>query len=607
MRALPISALLVAALAGGLAACGGKSFDPPGSATPQAVTPQAAMPASVASQGRPDKRAATVRIRIAFPKKHAHGPFSRARMRDGRPNPYFTASQTSGISIRVTPQSGTPATTIADISATGPNCTTAAGLRTCTVAVSAQAGSDAFLIATYDAAPVAGVIPATAHQLAVANFTYAIVAGAANTVPVTLDGVIASIGLYVPVASLHGTIASAQKISVYGIDAIGNVIVSDAFYTAGGLPAPIALATSGPSLDGNGHFTVPATVPSEAPNGLTLAYDGGAEIPIKNPISMTGAFTETISASAPGASPASAAISVVGPTASEVIISSSVADPQGIAFDIAGNLWVAQAAKKRFVYITPNRVVNVVNTGLTNTPREIAMGPDKNLWYTEDGGEIGTIVGTTPKEFALAKGVTPNGITRAAGLLWVCDLGGDAIYSVTTKGVATRYALPAGTHPNYITSDANGKLWFTAEGKAEVGTFAPATPKSITYTYLGSGVLPTHLTAYHGAIYVVDGENSYGIGQGVAQVVGGVVTWFSQGGTYPIDVIAAGDGRLWVLGDDNYLMILNPAITNTWANTYYFFDGEADHASLFEFAVAPDGTLWFDNQSGDGRVEQFVW
>jgi streptogramin lyase len=606
MRALPIGALFVAVLAVGLAACGGGSVEPPGSATPQTVTPQALMTTTIASQGRADKRPATIRIRIAFPKKRANGPFSRARMRDGRRNPFFTASQTNGISITITPKLVPATTTIADISANGPNCTTTAGSRTCTVTVSAIPGADAFFIATYDAAPVAGKIPATAHQLAVANFSYLIVAGAANTVPVTLNGVIASIGLYVPVTTLHGTIPSTQTFSAYGIDPDGNIIVSDAYYSSNGLPAPIALQTSGPSPDGNGHFTVPATVPSQAPNGLTLAYDGGANIPFKT-ISMTGAFTETITASAPGASSAAANITVSGPAASEVIISSTVADPQGIAFDSSGNLWVAQAAKKRFIYITPNRAVNAVNTGLTNAPREIALGPDKNLWYTEDGAEIGTIVGTTPKEFPLLKGVTPTGITRAAGLLWVCDFGGDAIYSVTTKGVTTRYALPAGTHPDYITTDANGKLWFSAEGKAEVGSFAPAAPKSITYTALGSGVLPTHLTAYRGAIYVVDGANSNGTGQGVAQISGGVVTWFSQGGTFPIDVIEGGDGRLWVLGDDNYLMILNPATTNTWASTYYFFDGEPDHASLFEFAVAPDGTLWFDNQSGDGRVEQFAW
>ena len=131
MRAIAI--VLLASL---LAACGG------GNALAPVVSQRDA-----ADAGQTHRGSVRVKMRIVIRAVPRSGHFAHRIMRDGRRNPFYTASSTQGIDVQVRQgTSGVLAEAQTDISAYGGNCqnNTSDNSRTCNFALPVPPGNDTF-------------------------------------------------------------------------------------------------------------------------------------------------------------------------------------------------------------------------------------------------------------------------------------------------------------------------------------------------------------------------------------------------------------------------------------------------------------------------------
>jgi virginiamycin B lyase len=122
-------------------------------------------------------------------------------------------------------------------------------------------------------------------------------------------------------------------------------------------------------------------------------------------------------------------------------------------------------------------VIRIVIPSPPSTPQDIVRGPDGNMWFTElDAGSLGRI---TPqgviKRFPIAAedgrvgprvaGAVSQPVNLAVGPdgdLWFTDQGLNAIGRMTTSGEVVTFPIPtADAYPAGIAAGGDGNLYFT--------------------------------------------------------------------------------------------------------------------------------------------------
>jgi streptogramin lyase len=153
------------------------------------------------------------------------------------------------------------------------------------------------------------------------------------------------------------------------------------------------------------------------------------------------------------------------------------------------NLWFTESTARRFdsrrYVLGEGRVGRITTGGDTvefpvpggRQPGVIAVGPDGNLWFTEERGvRIGRITpGGSLTEFPLRPGHQPASIaTGPDGNLWFTEKDADRIGRITPSGAITEFPLsgPSG-RPDQIVLGPDGNLWFTFEAANKVGRITP--------------------------------------------------------------------------------------------------------------------------------------
>jgi virginiamycin B lyase len=110
----------------------------------------------------------------------------------------------------------------------------------------------------------------------------------------------------------------------------------------------------------------------------------------------------------------------------------------------------------------------------SSLPVQILVGPDKNLWFTEQNvHQIGRI--TTEgvlSAFPLPRSGQPAGMTVGAdGNMWFAELAADRIARITTDGVIIE--LPPVPNPDSsprgITAGPDGNIWFAEFTGSRIG------------------------------------------------------------------------------------------------------------------------------------------
>ena len=112
----------------------------------------------------------------------------------------------------------------ANITPSSPGCSTSGSTLTCNVAVASIVGSDTYQLTAFSAVNAGG------NQLSSGTTTATITAGILNNVPVTLNGIIASLAVNLGTTSPSTGTASVIPVTVTAKDASGATIVGPGNY-----------------------------------------------------------------------------------------------------------------------------------------------------------------------------------------------------------------------------------------------------------------------------------------------------------------------------------------------------------------------------------------
>jgi streptogramin lyase len=321
-------------------------------------------------------------------------------------------------------------------------------------------------------------------------------------------------------------------------------------------------------------------------------------------------------------------------------------NPTGIAAGPDGNVWftdqgcalASNPGTCAIGRITPSGAIAEFSAGLQaankSVPYDIALGPDGNLWFTDDGLKhaIGLITpGGVITEFSAGlqagnKSV-PRFIARGPdGNLWFTDWGcvpplsgACAIGRITPTGAITEFSagLQAGnkSFPLGIAAGPDGNLWFTDIGCAiggacEIGRITPSgTIKEFTAGLQSNSVPGFIATGPDGNLWFTD----VGAPPNGTPAIGRItpctplpctpapIREFSTGlqagkGSYPYAIASGPDGNMWFTDEGasgpghgiNEIGWITPsgAITESSA-------GLPTGTLPQGVATGPDGNLWF--------------
>jgi virginiamycin B lyase len=562
---------------------------------------------------------AAVRVRVRIP---AAAHTSNGHLR----HMHFISVSTNALKAQIYPPNSThgPSTLIAtfvtDLSGTSTACTpNSDGSRSCTFTIAAPPPADDFVFTTWNQAPVDGLIPAAAKQLAAANVVdQSITVGKANAIAVTLGGIVASIQLKLPfsivaggvaISNIHGVVASKQNLGVNALDAGGNVIVSDGYVDANGNPQSITVgvtAASGSCGSGTlqlGGATPSSSVALSAPAASGVQFNYGAS-------SLAAVFTHASPCTfaivaALGNANASGRFALLGPEFTEYPTLTSGASPWGITEGSDDAMWFTEIGVSKIGRIPlTGSITESVTPTANSQPAGITFGPDGNVWFVESqAANLGTstLGGTVTEPVALAAGSAPSAITEGFGDdLWFTEGGASKIAQYTLGGSVVEYATPtAASHPMGISVGADGAFWFTESASDKIGRVTTSGAISEPAT-LAAGSTPGGITAGEdGALWFAQsGTNKIG-----RITTAGVLTQPATlaAGSDPLGITSGPDGALWVteFGGNKIARV-----TTAGALTEYAIPTTGSQPN--GIAVGADGALWF-TESHASKIGRLTW
>jgi virginiamycin B lyase len=217
-----------------------------------------------------------------------------------------------------------------------------------------------------------------------------------------------------------------------------------------------------------------------------------------------------------------------------------------------GALWITDYYNWQIVRMTTRGSFSTFQ--LTTAPIGITVGPDKALWFTEDGA-IGRITTKGKVTIYPASGFDNDITAGPDGALWFTELTGNAIGRITTHGKLTVYTkgISSGAGPYWIASGPDGALWFTEATGGRIGRITTGG----NVTEYSNGITPTEgpvaiAAGPDGAMWFTEFE-TYGSYQILESKIGritmrGSITEYSKGlsgSCGPGDIVAGPDGNMW--------------------------------------------------------------
>jgi serine/threonine-protein kinase len=470
-----------------LASCAGGSA--PSSATAGAKAGNPGSPGAIAAAGVVP---ASFTFVIPLPSSHAA---TRSR------KPQYLPATALSLEVQLVTVNGSaptpvPSPTIANVGSGVSGCTATTGAYTCTVTIGLPVGIDAVLVKSFDAASAGG------NVLSQQNGMFTVVSGSANSFTMTLDASPGAIAVTPPngttcsgsplVCTVSGTSALAFTLTV--ADAHGTLLANNSI---AGSPV-VSVVSSNTAI-----ATVTATQASYG-IGLTPVAAGTASIAVTaSPATGTSGLSATTLTFTVNVVALAQVTTFAGSTTSGSLngigTNASFSNPQGVATDGAGNVYVADTRNNAVRMVTSAGVVTTLATGFNN-PGGVAV---------DTGGNV-----------------------------YVADYSNNVIKKVTPGGVVTTFATGF-SQPNGVAVDTLGNVYVADEGHNKISEISPA---GVVSTLAGSGTsgstngtgisasfsLPTGVAVDgNGNVYVADYANS-----DIRKVsAGGVVTTLAGSGT----------------------------------------------------------------------------
>ena len=325
---------------------------------------------------------------------------------------------------------------VAGLTPSSPGCKTVSGATVCTISVpnlQPCAGHTTCYRATivtygrYDASN--NTIPPGSRALsALHGYPFAITVGKTNTLTFTLQGIPVSARI-VPSGNslLDGTMgsgftlsrcATAQSVSVYGVDAGGDTIVG------AGAPS-VGLAASGYSI------AIQTPAPNASPNSFLLNVEG---------FPSAYASYELTASAKPGAGSGASAVQTHATltfgsescgTVTEYAVPAANAGPAGVAVDAAGTVWFAENAANNIATLANGTFGSYAIPTTGSAPYDIALESDGAMWFTErTGGRLARIAadGSIIENALTDAHAAPQGFAVGSdGAFWLAGNAADAI------------------------------------------------------------------------------------------------------------------------------------------------------------------------------------
>jgi virginiamycin B lyase len=297
--------------------------------------------------------------------------------------------------------------------------------------------------------------------------------------------------------------------------------------------------------------------------------------------------------------------------------------PRDITMGPDGALWFTEVASPGAIgrITTAGQVTNQFPVpGPSDQPTGITVGSDGNLWFTQlIGGTSGQTGRITPAgaitEFAVPGTAAdfPDGITAGPdGALWYMENLGNQIARMTTAGVTTNeYGVPtAGAFPSEITVGPDNNMWFTESLKPNIGRITTA--GAITEFPIPSGHTAEDIVAGpDGALwFTTGGDNTIG-----RITTNGAVTEFpTPANSVPTGIAAGPDGAIWFteigvtqeigprLGGNKIGRMTTAGMIT---NEYTVPTASSEPTRI---VTGPDGAIWFTEYDGNkiGRLVRDV-
>ncbi|MBV8668278.1 MAG: Virginiamycin B lyase [Candidatus Eremiobacteraeota bacterium] len=240
--------------------------------------------------------------------------------------------------------------------------------------------------------------------------------------------------------------------------------------------------------------------------------------------------------------------------------------PNGIVTGPDGNLWFAETSAGLIGVMTPDGKLKELKPPTAYSgPYGIVVGPDNALWFTEfvtdrigrvttDGKFTEYPVVAQPKSHgAPASSATPapRGVFEITvgpdKNLWFTEQTGNAIGRITPDGTITEFPLIGdNNYPNSIVAGPDGNLWFTEVGTGRIGRVTPA---GIVTSY----EIPTRHSAASG---IAVGENGQiWFSESNAGQIGSINTTTARikefalpsPDSQPVGMVLGPDKRLWIV------------------------------------------------------------
>ncbi len=254
-----------------------------------------------------------------------------------------------------------------------------------------------------------------------------------------------------------------------------------------------------------------------------------------------------------------------------------------------------------------------ISPGRAAFPMVITMGPDHNLWFTENSGlKIGTInpLGVIT-EYPIAGAQGLLGITTGPdGNIWFTDEFAGFIGHINTSGGSlVTYDLPLGSHPQGIVAGLDGKLWFVDNsvdllhpmegfrvGSIDTSGNINEYPTGIDpIVFDGFDYAPAEITVDpHGNLWFTN-PNAQEIGVAfVGEITPAGVVSICNTNSFPQGIITGPDGNIWTIESVNVAKIVAPC-----TETDYPLSVDYGYAGM---TTGPDGNIWFTEYNSVGYV-----
>lgn len=346
-------------------------------------------------------------------------------------------------------------------------CTTANNVRTCSIPLTAPIGNDAIAVS------LMGTVNSNAVLLGQGSNSLTVVDGTNFNLTVGINPVVASVNTTgsnpdVACCFTFGQ-ANSQFSTITFADASGANITG-----SGNVPnflAPITLTSSDPT------FTTSPTTLTTPGQGFLVNYSGSTNV----------AQTVTITASVGALTLATETFQLPGLFITRYNLGAIDAiNPEQIAEDQSGNVWVAENVTNMIAQITPAGTITTFPTGIAGGhPVGIAVGQDGNIYYDDVSScTLGrmTATGALDGTASAAAGGCQDWqmTTDAAGNIWFVDSGNNTIGYIGEAGWPTTATECTGALPalafsihQQITQGPDGAMWFTEGGNGhKIGRYA---------------------------------------------------------------------------------------------------------------------------------------